>query len=205
MPEIDGATKAYIDYFDKEMTIMGILSTFCVAAAALVIDRLSSASPDTHSLFARLASEHPIQIYIGSGILMLSGLYFYLQRSKLAHFYGSICMSIIMPQLHQWTTERWLIEAYSWGTWLRYRVAFILLGIAAIVFGFALVQTIYPCQAALWSYELPLLVVMVVGMIFHTMVYMTYRYSNSPYSCFSARTFRDDWGRRKELRHVGGE
>jgi hypothetical protein len=28
--------KPYLDYLDKEMTIMGILSAFCVGAAALV-------------------------------------------------------------------------------------------------------------------------------------------------------------------------
>jgi hypothetical protein len=203
MPAIDEATKAYIDYLDKEMTIMGILSTFCVAAAALVIDRISSA--ESHSFFARLATAHPVQIYVGSGLLMLAGLYFYLQRSRLAHFYGSICMSIIMPQLHEWSTERWLVEAYSWATWLRYRIAFMLLTLTVVVFGFAICETIYPSQHHLWLYELPLLVLIAAGTGIHTMIYMTYRYNNNPYHCFSVRTFRKDWRTRKELRNVGGE
>jgi hypothetical protein len=88
---LDG-TKAYLEYLDKEMTIMGILSTFCVAAAALLIDRVGSAGHD--SFFEGLAKSHIVQVLIGSGLLMLAGLYFYLQRSILAFFYGSICMSI---------------------------------------------------------------------------------------------------------------
>jgi hypothetical protein len=35
MSEPDGCAKAYLEYRDKEMTIMGILSTFCAAAAVL--------------------------------------------------------------------------------------------------------------------------------------------------------------------------
>jgi hypothetical protein len=92
MTESVEGTKAYLEYLDKEMTIMGILSTFCVAAAALVIDRVGSAEHD--SFFGGLAKSHIVQVLIGSGLLILAGLYFYLQRSTLAFFYGSICMSI---------------------------------------------------------------------------------------------------------------
>jgi len=68
---IDG-TKAYLEYLDKEMTIMGILSTFCVAAAALLIDPVGSAEHNT--FFGGLAQSHIVQVLIGSGLLMLAGL-----------------------------------------------------------------------------------------------------------------------------------
>jgi hypothetical protein len=207
--KIEDPTKAYIDYFDKEMTIMGILSTFCVAAASLVIDRLSGATGG--AFFARLATLHPVQIYLGASLLLIAGLCFYLQRSKLGHFYGSICMSVAMPTLHPWNTQRWLTEAYSWGTWLRYRIAFIVLAIAFIVFVFAIGETMYPTRLYLWGYGLWCYELLLVGLIVlsfggHTMVYMTYRYSNNPYRHFkrlSLRTFPTAWKERKTPNHVG--
>jgi hypothetical protein len=57
MPEPTEATKACLEYLDKEMTIMGILSTFCFAAAALVIDRAASA--DKTSFFKDVLTHHP--------------------------------------------------------------------------------------------------------------------------------------------------
>ena len=197
---MDEATKAYLDYLDKEMTIMGILSTFCVAAAALIIDRLSSA--DNKSLFGRLATAHPMQIYCGAGLMMLAGLCFYLQRSRLAHFYGSICMSMARPDMHDWDTARWLAEVYSWATWLRYRIAFIFLTVTPVVFAFALCETIYPSRRSLWAYEISIIPLIVVAMAIHTAIYLTFKFSNNPYRCFSFRTFRQDWRRRGEMRNV---
>ena len=189
------ATKAYLEYLDKEMTIMGILSTFCVAAAALVVDRVASAEKD--SLFHSLAGTHPFQVFLGAGLLMGAGLFFYLQRSRLAHFYGSICMSVAEPDCTEWDTQRWLVEAYSWATWIKYRIAFLLLALTPVVFVHALYQTMRPAWPPLWGWEWGIVAAITIGILGHTTVYSTYRYSNHPYRSFSARTFLRDWRNRK--------
>lgn len=43
---------SYLEYLDKEMTIMGILSTFCVAVVALVLDRVGSADLSKQTVFS---------------------------------------------------------------------------------------------------------------------------------------------------------
>src|SRR5262245_45379342 len=45
---------AYLAYLDKEMTIMGILSTFCVAVIALMVDRVGSAEIAADGVLLRL-------------------------------------------------------------------------------------------------------------------------------------------------------
>ena len=132
MPKSMDGTKLYLDYLDKEMTIMGILSTFCVAAAALVIDRVASAQHN--SFFGTLATAHMIQVFIGAGLLLWAGLCFYLQRSTLAYCYGCLCRSIEEEKAEGWTAAQWLNETSSWAMWLRYRSGFMLLSLTGIVF-----------------------------------------------------------------------
>src|SRR5579872_5574409 len=132
MTESKGDPKPYLEYLDKEMTIMGILSTFCVAAASLVVDRVASAEKE--SLFKSLSEHHSLSVFVGSGFLVAAGLCFYLQRSILAHLYGGICMSIAHRDFHKRDTRTWLREAYSWRTWLRYRTGFTFLMLATVVY-----------------------------------------------------------------------
>ena len=126
------ATKAYLEYLDKEMTIMGILSTFCVAAAALVIERVGNAEKGT--LFRELLYGQPVVVFSGAAALLIAGLCFYLQRSRLAHYYGGICMSMTGLTKDEGTTAEWLEEAYSWRTWRRYRAGFGFLSVTGVFF-----------------------------------------------------------------------
>jgi hypothetical protein len=197
MPEPTEGTKAYLEYLDKEMTIMGILSTFCVAAAALVIDRVGSA--DKSSFFGGLAANHIVQVFVGCGLLMLAGLYFYLQRSVLAHYYGSLCMSMAKPGSHDWNTERWLIEVYSWITWLRYRLGFMFLTLTALVFVAVIDQEIRPCRSHLWVWvELVLFLVIFGVFVLYNVVLSTYRYEDCPRKALRIKTFLADWQHREE-------
>jgi hypothetical protein len=195
---VDG-TKAYLEYLDKEMTIMGILSTFCVAAAALVIDRVGSAEHD--SFFGGLAKSHIVQVLIGSGLLMLAGLYFYLQRSTLAYFYGSICMSIAKRAGNNAATERWLIEVDSWATWLRYRLGFMFLTLAAVFFMFLTFQTICPSRPPGWAwFEGLLLATIALGFFLHNVILSAYRYEDDPTDAFTFHHFLTDWRKRGQGR-----
>jgi hypothetical protein len=131
--------KEYLDYLDKEMSIMGILSTFCVAAVALALDRIGNADLAKSTLFRRIWEQNSPSVLVGSGWLVVAALFFYLQRSLLAYYYGGISLSVNNPAGHPWSTTEWLDEADSWATWLRYRIGFICLVLAFITYGGALV------------------------------------------------------------------
>jgi hypothetical protein len=68
MPDSSGQdVKSYLEYLDKEMTIMGILSTFCVAAAFLVIDRVCGADKSsTFSNWLNLGSRMSSLVLVSS-------------------------------------------------------------------------------------------------------------------------------------------
>ncbi len=123
-------TKFYLDYLEKEMTIMGLLSTFCVVAVGLVLDKLLSAASGT--LFSAIWSSGEAYVLTGSGFMLFAGLYFYRQRSHLAWFYGQICLSLSHSPA---TTEEWLEEVDSWEAWLYYHTAFVSMALA--VFNYA--------------------------------------------------------------------
>jgi hypothetical protein len=197
MPDSIDGTKLYLDYLDKEMTIMGILSTFCVAAAALVIDRVASA--EHNSFFGQLAVAHLVQILIGASFLMASGLCFYLQRADLAWYYGGICMSVAKPDTHEWDTKRWLKEMYSWAPWLKYRAGFMFLTCTAVVFVYVIYRASYPSEPALLWLEWSILILIVICVSVHCVVLSTYRYADRPYKKVSLKTFQEDWRDRGQL------
>ena len=92
---IDEATKIYLDYLDKEMTIQGILSAFCVTAAAVVFDRILGVDAKSASvLIASLQQKSAIYIFAAVTSLVLAALFFYLQRSKLAWLHGQISFAV---------------------------------------------------------------------------------------------------------------
>jgi hypothetical protein len=194
MSEPDGATKAYLEYLDKEMTIMGILSTFCVAAGSLVIDRTAGA--EKTSYLAMIWAHQMGYVLFGSTLLMAAGLFFYLQRSRLAHFYGSICMSIARPGSHYWDTRRWLLEAYSWATWLRYRLGFMFLTLTVIVLLGIILRNTQPDWAhwPVWCG----FVLVALGFPAYNLMLSTYRYENEPRAAFSLQTLVEDWRNRED-------
>lgn len=59
--------KPYLDYLDKEMTIMGILSAFCVGTAGLVAKEVLKVSGEGQ-LFAACRGDF-YYIITGSGLL----------------------------------------------------------------------------------------------------------------------------------------
>ena len=61
----------YLDYLDKEMTVMGILSTFSVAVVALVLDRVGSAEANKGSFFYLLW--HGLECHAGQAGYILIG------------------------------------------------------------------------------------------------------------------------------------
>ena len=131
----DPSEKIYLDYLDKEMSIMGILSTFCVAALALVLDKVVSATAGSN--LAKVWEHGYPYVIFGSGLMLLASLSFYRQRSLLAWHYGQISLCIARSKED---IKNRLKESDSWATWIHYRAAFGFLIVAFVEYGFALLS-----------------------------------------------------------------
>ena len=176
------AVKPYLDYVDKEMTIMGILSAFCVAASALVIERATAAAKDTQ--LALLWSSSRLYLVLGSGYLLLAALFFYRQRSLLAFYYGQICLSLSPYRDEVQTTYDGLRDADSWATWLYYRWGFTFVTLGFLAYGTGFARTLVPTVAT-WTESVTIYgpgVIVVAASAVHAIVLSWYRYSESPWS-----------------------
>ena len=113
----------YLTYLDKEMTIMGILSGFCVAALAASIKLLTSKDATiSHDLIQ--ASQ--LSLLMAHIMVLLAALSFYTQRSLLAWYYGQISLEDSGYETHQ-RIHDWLEDADGWTTWIGYQRWFWLL------------------------------------------------------------------------------
>jgi hypothetical protein len=139
----------FLGYLDKEMTIMGILSAFSVAApAGILVTVLGKDSQVTSKLWNDMA---PFLI-VGSILCVLAALLFYKQRSVLAWNYGQICLI----QAQRGTNSDfdaelagWLRDVDGWDTWWPYCCAFTFL-----VAGFAdyILAIIFESMSQHWNW-----------------------------------------------------
>ena len=123
--------KPYLDYLDKEMTIMGILSAFGVAAPAGIL--VTSIGKDS-AIAAQFWNSADIFIVFGSIYCAVAALLFYKQRSTLAWYYGQIALvqATTPADSLDAALKEWFREADSWATWWSYCCAF-----TALIGGFA--------------------------------------------------------------------
>jgi hypothetical protein len=139
---------SYLEYLDKEMIIMGVLSAFCVAAVGLFLKELGDAtfitqmsppSTDKPILFSILWLKASWYLMAGSACVLAAARLFYEQRSTLAFYYGqiSLAMSPDGKQITSKGTKAWIEEADAWRSWLWYRLAFWCLGLGLFIYGFA--------------------------------------------------------------------
>jgi hypothetical protein len=128
---VSGDTAPYLGYLSKEMTIMGILSTFCIASAGLVLKSTTSGQDDgwLHAIWDRSES----LVSAGCAALVIAAYLFYRQRSMLAWHYGQISLAMV-PGGHpyQKSLNSLIVDADTWSTWISYRIAknFMFLGFA---------------------------------------------------------------------------
>lgn len=174
--------KPYLEYLDKEMTIMGVISAFCVGASALVIERAAAAAKGTPlSLLWNSGRTH---LVLGSACLLAAALFFYRQRSLLAFYYGQICLSVSPYQTEVASTYDGLKEVDSWATWLHYRRAFGFVSLGFFDYGLAVARTPVPRLGG-WPDMVTIYipaaaaVVTVVTCAIHTLVLARHRYSES--------------------------
>lgn len=121
-----GKSERYLDYLDKEMTIMGVLSTFCLAIPSLFFERVISADQNSiaHDFLAALWHGGTPYLVFASVLMLAGAALFYRQRSLLAWYYGQIALKMALPDYTTPSLEQWLKESDSWETWIKYHWAY---------------------------------------------------------------------------------
>ena len=173
------ANNSFLEYLDKEMTIMGILSTFCVASVALVLDRIGGAEPTKNTLFSQIWCKEHSYVLLGTALTAAAGALFYMQRSAIAWYYGQITLSIESPKLNGISTDEWYRDADSWATWIPYQSAFTSLCIGAGFFLLALLQVSGTLMVPVWVVW-SVLVVSVVVQAVRLKIYQRHKYDDDP-------------------------
>ena len=158
---------------------MGILSTFCLAAVALVLDRVCGAEPSKKSLFVALWSQEYVYVLLGSVFTAVAGALFYVQRSALAWFYGQIALSIEYPALNKRSTKEWYRDADSWATWIPYQSAFTALTFGGVFYLMALLRVSGLLKSPAWLLWILALAVVVIQTI-RMAIYNHYKFEDDP-------------------------
>jgi hypothetical protein len=179
-------TSAYLEYLDKEMTIMGIFSTFCVAVVALALDRVGSADPEKKTLFLLLWRDQRLFLLLGSLCVALAATFFYQQRSALAWFYGQISLSIESPSINEIKTEDWYRDADSWVTWIPYQSAFTALTVGFTFYAYSLITAGGLLTIPVWLLWLAI-VAGVSIQVGRMLIYRRYKYLDDPIDQFLSR------------------
>jgi len=124
-------TKKYLEYLDKEMTIMGILSAVAIAAPAGILNALLG---DKGTFKDQLWGAGPYFILVGSVFCVVSAGLFYKQRSLLAWYYGQMCLVESLDESRHIPEQlrEYMRGADSWETWIPYTWGF-----TALTTGFA--------------------------------------------------------------------
>jgi hypothetical protein len=131
--------KPYLDYLDKEMTIEGILSAFCVAVGGIAFDRVLGAKADSVSWLVRQLQDFSYPFVLAAIVgLLTAALFFYLQRSTLAWHYGEISFAVATElgggagRASGASLLDSLDEAHSWSAWNRYKFGWSFLAVTAV-------------------------------------------------------------------------
>jgi hypothetical protein len=139
--EVKEITK-FLDFLDKEMAIMGILSTFSVAVVSLFLNAIGSAdltNPEK-TLFSKLWSYEQWYILVGSGFILGAAGCFYAQRNMLAWYYGQITLAMEAPNLINGEAQsriQLMKGANHELAWIPNRAAFRCLWLGLFAYGFA--------------------------------------------------------------------
>lgn len=195
MPDSAIDCKPYLDYLVQEMNLLGILATFCVAAASLVFDRVVSADKD--SFLRPVWDQYKGATALGSANLIAATYWFNKQRSDLAFYYGRICMSIARPT-EEFGLDNWLREVESWDTWRAYRIGWAALALAVIVYAHLFYRLACPMAPSLYWLAWLCAVIVVLRTSVMLFVFNVYRYEDRPFKGFNFRKFFNDWKHRGE-------
>jgi hypothetical protein len=126
----------YLDFLDKEMSIMGILSAFSVAVVSLFLQQIGTAKDNV--FFQRIFQTGYWYVILGSVLVILAAGGFYYQRGKIAGYYGHIAKSVDF-QLREQVRE-YIERADCLKPWVSYFIAFKSLYAGMVFYALALVS-----------------------------------------------------------------
>ena len=144
-PSIAEATKPYLDYLDREITLSGVWAAFCVVAAATAFDRVLGVKTETASDFVA-AIQAVSYLYVLSAIaaLLIAAFFFELQRRDLVWLHGRISyavtckMSRIRIPKDTFSLDEGISFGNTYSLWNRYRFGLTFLAVAVVEVGLSL-------------------------------------------------------------------
>jgi len=154
--------KGYLEYLDKEMTIMGLLSAFAVAVTSFATERTLNAEKGFLNQIAAIGKLH---VLAGAASALLAALFFYLQRSHLAWYYGQTTLAQARGASSPASVEDWLTWSDGWDGWLSYQTGFAVLTLSIFYYAYAVAETLFQklsTVSPLNSILLPFLAVVVI-------------------------------------------
>jgi hypothetical protein len=131
---------SYVEYLDKEMTIMGILSAFSVLIAGLSLDHTMGAASGTP--LADTWQHSGVLVAMASAASLMAAFKFYLERSLLAWYYGQLALAETRRDTDK--ISELLVDADAWDTWLQYRLGFMWLALSSLLIAFAVLRQVVP-------------------------------------------------------------
>lgn len=190
----EGKYKNYLEFLDMEMTIMGILSAFCIGVVSLALDRILSAKQVDNSYFFRVAVVGWQYVILGSVAIVIAAVCFYHQRSLLASNYGEICYHEAKGE--KGIADMYLEETYPWAFWISYQLGFGALVVGFVEYGLALTS---PCTIRLQRHTTCTgLLVLIIGVAILALwirILLSEKYKNEHHpvwkmltNCFSRRS-----------------
>jgi hypothetical protein len=174
----------YLDYLDKEMSIMGVLSTFCLAVPSLFFERVISADPNSiaHDFLVNLWSDGSAYLVIASTLMLSGAAFFYKQRSRLAWYYGQIALKMALPDYTARKLDQWLKDADSWETWIPYHCAYYATIFAAAGFVSAILSVYFQVIAAYcWHISAALLALFFLALVLIRRNSKRFKYEELPH------------------------
>lgn len=161
-PQFDiNACSRYLDHLDKQMTMEGVITAFCVGTAAALFDRVLAADV-SHGGDVMKQLQGPAHAYmIGAAIaLICAAAFFFLQREDLVWLHGEISMTVtreargLSPFTDTWTVEEALNYGDSWSLWNRHKQGLVLLAAAAAEIALGLWAATWQTQPLIDHWEL---------------------------------------------------
>jgi hypothetical protein len=167
----------YLEYLDKEMSILGILSAFCVAVVGLFVQQVGTAQD---KVFLKEVLDNGYWYLIsGSILVLLSAGLFYHQRAELAWYYGQMAKAVDFQERQR--VEEYIQGADYWSTWLPYFIGFKSLNAGMILYILALVSKHLHFQ--LWIVCVTIAVFGVWAAL-EAIIYIKYPQSDTPFRDF---------------------
>jgi hypothetical protein len=119
--------QAYIDHLDKEQTVQGILSTFCVLVNAAILSKVLLGGD---SAYLQKLQTVAFPFVVGTIIAFsAAALFFYTERSALLELHGYIALAIAREvegsaiRNDSWTLRESLLYGDSYELWNPYQCA----------------------------------------------------------------------------------